>query len=111
VLAFSVGRGIVFCMNPLAAAFATVVSLTADFVGSRRADESQTLDAYVDWLRRNEHKDLAERIDNSVALSQSLQTLLAGNHDAIMEKLVDLDKVLASVARNLSAFFGYLRSP
>jgi len=90
----------------LATSLATIVSLTADFVSSRRGDEAQTIDAYVDWLRREEHKELADMIGSNIDLSRSLQTLLAGQHAAVMSKLDELDKIFSAVARNLDGFAG-----
>lgn len=95
-------------MEPLAVAtsFAAIVGLMADFVSSRRADQARTIDEYVDWLRRHEHRELADSIAANSELSRSIQTLLVGQHDAIMAKLADLDKVMTSVARNLTDFSG-----
>jgi hypothetical protein len=93
-------------MEPLtlATSFAAIVGLMADFVSSRRGSEAQTIDEYVDWLRRHEHQELADAIANNAELSQSIRKVLVGQHDAVMAKLVDLDKVLTSVASNLTDF-------
>lgn len=87
-----------------ATSFGAIVGLMADFVSSRRAGESQTIDEYIDWLRRHEHQQLADAIASDSDLSRSIQTLLAGQHDAVMAKLAELDKVLSSVAQNFSDF-------
>jgi hypothetical protein len=102
------GRGIVCGMDPLtfATSFSAVAGLLHDFVSSRQAGEAQSIDEYVDWLRRHEHQQLADAIAGNADLSRSIQTLLVGQHDAVMSKLNELDKIFASVARNLEDFAG-----
>lgn len=93
-------------MEPLttAAAFASIVSLLGLFKSERRADESATLDQYIDWLRRREHEQLADLIQGNTDLSHSLKSLLSQNHDEVMAKLHSLDQVLSEVASHLVDF-------
>ena len=93
-------------MEPLttAAAFASIVSLLGLFKSERRADESATIDQYIDWLRRREHEQLADLIQNNAELSSSLQALLSQQHEEVMSKLHGLDQVLSDVASHIVGF-------
>lgn len=93
-------------MEPLstASAFASIVGLLGVFKSERRAEESATVDQYVDWLRRQEHEQLANLIQNNAQLSESLQALLSQQHDEVMAKLHDLDQVLSDVASHVVGF-------
>lgn len=93
-------------MEPLttASAFASIVGLLAIFKSEQRAEESETVEQYVDWLRRQEHEQLATLIQNNTLLSKSLQALLSQQHDEVMSKLHALDQVLSDVARHVKGF-------
>lgn len=90
-------------MDPLTT-FASIVSLLGLFKNERRAEESTTIDQYVDWLRRRRHEHIADLIQNNAQLSQSLQAALSQKHDAVMEKLHDLNQVLSDVAGHVVGF-------
>jgi len=87
-----------------ASSFASIVGLLGLFKSERRAEESATIDQYVDWLRRREHEQLANLIQNNAQLSRSLQALLSQNHDEVMAKLHRLDQVLSDVASHVVGF-------
>ena len=93
-------------MEPLtiASAFASIVSLLGIFKSERRAEESTTVDQYVDWLRRREHEQIANLIQNNAQLSHSLQALLSQQHDEVMAKLHSLAQVLSGVASHVAGF-------
>jgi hypothetical protein len=93
-------------MDPLtaASAFASIVSLLGLFKSERRADESATIDQYIDWLRRKEHAQLADLIQTNAQLSSSLQALLSQQHEEVMAKLHALDQALSAVASHVVGF-------
>lgn len=90
-------------MDPLTG-FISIVSLLAVFKSERRAEDSATIDQYVDWLRRREHEHLANLIKDNTQLSQSLNSLLTQQHDEVMAKLHGLDQVLSDVASHIVEF-------
>jgi len=84
--------------------FASIVGLIGVFKSERRAEESTTLNQYIDWLRRGEHDELVKLILANADLSRSLEALLNQQHSDVMNKLEELDKVLIQVASHLTDF-------
>lgn len=93
-------------MDPLAtaSAFASIVGLVGLFKSERHATESATIDQYIDWLRRCEHRQIADLIQRNNGLSKALQDLFSHGHDEVMSKLHELDRVLIDVASRLQDF-------
>jgi hypothetical protein len=88
----------------LANALASIVGLLGLFKSEAKAGEKQTVDDYLEWLRRHEHQHLADLIRDNSAVSKSLVSLVEGQHEEIMTKLAELDKVLAAVAAHVTGF-------
>jgi len=84
--------------------FASAIGLLGVFKAEVRDREGRDFDAYIDWLRRQEHDQLVDLIVGNAELSRSLRTLVEDQHSHVMAKLAELDKVLSSVSRNIAEF-------
>jgi len=93
-------------MEPLttATAFASIVGLLHIFKSERKADEQATIDEYLAWLRKHQHEQIANLIQDNTELTSSLNDLMANNHAEVMAKLRSLDRVLTDVAGHLTDF-------
>jgi len=90
-------------MDPLSAAmsFATIVGLLSNFKAERSGTQ---LDDFIDWLEEKRHEDIARRITQNESLSMHLQSILALNHQDLVQRLDSLDQVLSSVASHVETF-------
>jgi hypothetical protein len=66
--------------------------------------ELAVLDDFVDWLRRHDHAELAERVLDHPLLAKSLGGLVTAPHHEMVNRLRRLDKSLASVAAHVDGF-------
>lgn len=46
----------------------------------RQDDASVSIDDYLEWLRRNDHRQLVELVHEHLDLSQSLESMMQGQH-------------------------------
>ena len=90
-------------MDPLSAAmsFATIVGLLSNFKAERSGTK---LDDFIEWLKEKHHEDIARSITQNQSLSSQLQTVLALNHQELVQRLDSLDQVLSSVAAHVVTF-------
>ncbi|MFG0248364.1 MAG: hypothetical protein ACF8OB_05710 [Phycisphaeraceae bacterium JB051] len=88
----------------LASAFATIVGLMGVFKAEQRAEETASINQYIEWLRQHQHEQLVDLILNNVELSNSIQSFLSIQHDEVMNKLQSLDQVISEVASHLASF-------
>ena len=93
-------------MEPLTAAttFATLVSLLADFVAHRGANESKDLDSFTSWLAEQRHDELRALIQSSSTTAISIKALLNDSRETILERLSSLDRTLAAVAAGMDSY-------
>lgn len=90
-------------MDPLSAAmsFATIVGLLSNFKTERSGTK---LDDFIEWLKEKHHEDIARSITQNQSLSSQLQSVLALNHQELVQRLDSLDQVLSSVAAHVETF-------
>jgi hypothetical protein len=93
-------------MEPLtiATAFAEIVGLLGLFKSEGANREANTIGEYLEWLRRRDHQQLVDLISQNADVSGAISALLERQHDEVVAKLTDLDKVLSSVAGRLPDF-------
>ena len=93
-------------MDPLSIAmmFSSIVGLVGLFKSERRANATATKDEFFDWLRTHQHDQLAALILDNAELARSLEGLLAGQHEEVLAKLNNLDRVLTEVASHIEGF-------
>lgn len=87
-------------MEPLtvASTFATIVSLLRIWKSERTAAKQQTVDQFVEWLRRREFSELADTLRNNKAAMESIADLLATNHEEMMEQLAVIEGLVTDLA-------------
>lgn len=92
-------------MDPLAlsGAFATVVGLLANFKAERSGAD---LNEFMSWLREQHQEQLAQAIAQNKALSFELSSLLATNHEELVERLASLNQKMARIASEIEGFSG-----
>ena len=93
-------------MEPITGAttFATVVSLVADFVARREANETKDFDAFMAWLQEQRHEELRAQLQSSAGTVVSIKALLSESRTTILERLTSLDQMLSTVAASIPAF-------
>jgi len=92
-------------MEPVSA-FITIVGLMSSFASGRDAKNAATMAEYIDWLRRNEHGQTAELILNNAKLSRAIEAMLSQQHEEVVRRLNEIDRVLAEVATHIVGFEG-----
>lgn len=95
-------------MEPItvASAFATVVGLLSVFKQERKDATAASTDEFLQWLDAHRHQEIRDQIAQSYHLSTELNQLLQADHGQIMEKLGEIDSVLATLARQTTCFRG-----
>jgi hypothetical protein len=90
-------------MDPLTAAtsFATIVGLLSNFKSERSGNQ---LSDFIEWLKEKRHEDVALSIERNQSLAVQLKSILALNHQELVDRLDSLDSVLASVASHVETF-------
>lgn len=76
-------------MDPITG-FATIVSLAADFVSQRRADDDASLEEFKDWLANQKHADIIKLLESNTATTVGIKALLHESHSEIMRQLEQL---------------------
>jgi hypothetical protein len=90
---------------------ATAMGFLADFLVLREGQTNVDLSEFVDWLRRHDHRELAQRILSDPAIFSAFERAFTEGHGEIATKLEFLDEglillcgtegILAEVARSL----------
>ena len=90
---------------------ATAMGFLADFLVLREGQTNVDLVEFVDWLRRHDHREFAQRIQSDPEIFSAFQRAFAEGHGEIATKLEFLDEglillcgtdgILAGVARSL----------
>jgi len=90
-------------MDPLtlAGSFATVVGLLANYKAER---SGATLDEFMEWMREHHQDALASSIDQNQKLRQALSSLLATNHDDLVDRLHSITAQLSEIAGRVEGF-------
>jgi hypothetical protein len=93
-------------MEPItiANAFAAILGLIRMYKAEAHEPEQRDFDQYIDWLRRQEHKQLVDLILANDDVACSVRDLIEDRHGEVMAKLETLDRVLASVAMHIETF-------
>ncbi len=88
----------------LIAAFVSTIGLLGVYKAEVHEREGRDFDRYIDWLRRQEHKQLVDMILGNDQRAGSLRVLVEDQHGEVMVKLEELDKVLTDVASHFADF-------
>lgn len=95
-------------MDPMTAAtaFATTVSLLADFVAHRGVHEGKSFDEFMAWLSEKRHDEIKALLELNTSTTIGIKALLSENQKEILDRLHSLDKSLAIFAAGFDAFRG-----
>jgi hypothetical protein len=87
-----------------AAAFATVVSLIAQYRAENASAKSLNTEEFMNWLTDNRHSELRDLLGLNTRATVSIKALLTVNQNELVSKLEKLDNALASYASALPQF-------
>ena len=92
-------------MDPITA-FATIVSLLADFVAHRSANEGKSFDEFMAWLSEQRHDEIRSLLELNTNTTIGIKALLGENQREILEHLQSLDRQMASFAAGFDSYRG-----
>lgn len=87
-----------------ATAFATIVQLLAIYRQERGARNDLDHRDFVDWLEQHRHEEIKELITHTYHLQSQVDDLLRQDHIAILEKLNEVNHIVASILARLEGF-------
>lgn len=95
-------------MEPMSIAmtFATIVSLMADFVAHRGADEGKDFDSFMAWLAEQRHGEVIALLESNATTTVSVKAILNDSREAILDRLGSLDKTLATITSGIDQYRG-----
>jgi hypothetical protein len=85
-------------------AFATIVSLLADFVAHRNSAQAANLDEFQSWLAERHHHDVLALLQTTAGAAVSTKALLAETREVLMARLAALERALVQYAGNVAGF-------
>jgi hypothetical protein len=85
-------------MLETATAFATIVSLLADFTGHRKQRTDRDYADFVAWLSENRHEEVVRLLNQNASTVTSIKSLLKQDRSTLLRRFDDLDRTLASLA-------------
>src|SRR5438876_5243311 len=78
-------------------AFASIVSLIAEYINQRRAGSALSYNEFVTWLADNRHEELVKLIGQNLTTITSIKTILAHNQTTLER----IDRNVALIADRL----------
>lgn len=90
-------------MDPITA-FATIVSLLADFVAHRNANDGKSFDEFMAWLSEQRHDEIRSLLELNTNTTIGIKALLGENQREILERLQSLDRQMASFAAGFDSY-------
>lgn len=84
--------------------FATIVSLIADFVSHRGAEESTDFDSFMEWMQVQRHDEIRGLLQAHSKTTISIKAILSESHQQILERLTSLDRTISAVASSIPAY-------
>ena len=93
-------------MEPITTAttFATIVGLVQAFKQERKGNEAVEKQEFLDWLSSHRHEVIRKRIEENKSLLLSIQTILEQDQEVLLEKLDNIDRILAGLSSQLDGF-------
>ena len=82
----------------IATSFATIVSLMADFVSHRGANQRRSFDEFMAWLSENRHEEIKTLLEVNTTATIGIKALLGQGLKEIRDELQSLDESLAAFA-------------
>jgi len=90
-------------MDPITA-FATIVSLLADFVAHRSANEGKSFDEFMAWLSEQRHDEIRSLLELNTNTTIGIKALLGENQKEILDRLNSLDRQMAGFAAGFDSY-------
>lgn len=87
-----------------ATAFATIISLLADFKSGRDASSSKDFDIFLEWLIKNNHDDVVNLLEFNTQTTIGIKILLNKNNNVLLDRLSKIDNLLAAIVSNIDGF-------
>jgi hypothetical protein len=93
-------------VGPLTAAttFATIIGLLSNFKSERKASSDDEYQEFVSWLDQKRHNSLLDEITSNHLLGLGIKSLLNQNHEAVIQKLGELDETLLVLSSSIGGF-------
>jgi hypothetical protein len=87
-------------MDPLtvATSFSTLVGLIVNFASESRGRQSAQFEDFVGWLLEHQHQTVVRLLEQNVVTATSVKALLNHNHEELLERLREIDNLVARVA-------------
>lgn len=82
----------------LSTSFATIIGLLFNFVSDERSQSEDKYQEFLSWLSNKRHEELRDYICSNLALSEGIKHLLHETTDKLLQRMSEIDKLLASVA-------------
>lgn len=89
-----------------ATSFATIISLLADFVAHRGANQGRSFDEFMAWLSEQRHDEIKSLLELNTTTTIGIKALLGENQREILDRLQSLDRSMASFAAGFDAYRG-----
>jgi len=95
-------------MDPVSAAtaFATTVSLLADFVSHRDMNRAASLEEFMAWLSEHRHDQIKALLEQNTSTTITIKALLGESRREILDRLESLDRTLARFASGFDSYRG-----
>lgn len=87
-----------------ATAFATTISLLADFIARRDANRATTLDEFLAWLAEHRHDQIRAMLEQNISTTIAIKALLGESRQQILDRLESLDRTLARFAAGFDSY-------
>jgi hypothetical protein len=91
-------------LNAATTAFATIVSLIADFKAHRDANQSTDYEEFTKYLAAHRHEEISGLLNRNAETALAIKALLKEDRDVLRQRLDKLDMMLASIASRMEGF-------
>jgi hypothetical protein len=91
-------------LNAVTTAFATIVSLVADFKGHRDAGRSADYEEFIKYLADHRHEEISGLLNRNAETALAIKALLREDREVLRQRLDKLDIMLAGVASRMEGF-------
>jgi hypothetical protein len=91
-------------LNAATTAFATIVSLIADFKAHRDANQSTDYEEFAKYLATHRHEEISGLLSRNSEITLAIKALLKEDRDVLRQRFDKLDMLLAAIASRMEGF-------